>query len=797
MRRLLFAICILTLLSNCSHNSNKQIKLSDFIPNNSALIIKTESLETLESDLKNNDFIGELSSTKLINDLKKELKKFDELNIYDEGIICISDDNNFSFITKLSEEIILNDSLKKTIEEFYKTTVDSILIASTSKEIIDQVTIQKKETNLNFEKLYNSSNPETSLSLFVNSNVSKPAMDSIFNSETYSFDKFSDWVALDFDLQQDIILGNGVAIVTDTFPKLIDVFKNTIPQENKISQIVPVNCDGFISLTFDDFDIFYHNLNKYNSIVNEDNSNLELFSSINEIGLIYNKDNIALVLQSIDIIETKDALLSEQSVANTIRGIAIYNFSKKDLFKSILTPFVSNGFDKYIVLNESVIFSDSEELLINIITDKQNKKSLDNSAIYQDNISYLSDESSMLFVANNENFKSVFSKHTSDKFKNEIGEVNLKKYQFSALQFVRDNDFAHVHTVIKKNKSKVNKNSISQEFNIVLDDDILNTPQIVKNHRNNQKEIIVQDIKNNLYLISNRGKVLWKKKLNGNILGEVEQIDIHKNGRLQLAFATPKRVYILDRNGKEAKPFPIKFSDEITQPLSVFDYDNKKNYRFLVVQGKETLMMNSKGKTVKGFTFKKANSNIVTQPKHFRIGTKDYIVFASGKKLNILDRTGKIRIKVNKDFNFSDNNIHLYKGYFSFTNTTGQLVQVDQKGRVNIQNLLLPRDHSLMTTSKTLVTLADNKLSIKGKTIELDFGNFTEPRIFYLHDKIYIALTELQSQKVYLFDSQAKLLTNFPVYGSSILQLDNIDKDRNLEFVVKGDNKSIILYQLN
>ena len=216
-----------------------------------------------------------------------------------------------------------------------------------------------------------------------------------------------------------------------------------------------------------------------------------------------------------------------------------------------------------------------------------------------------------------------------------------------------------------------------------------------------------------------------------------------------------------------------------------------------MVQGKETLMMNSKGKTVKGFTFKKANSNIVTQPKHFRIGTKDYIVFASGKKLNILDRTGKIRIKVNKDFNFSDNNIHLYKGYFSFTNTTGQLVQVDQKGRVNIQNLLLPRDHSLMTTSKTLVTLADNKLSIKGKTIELDFGNFTEPRIFYLHDKIYIALTELQSQKVYLFDSQAKLLTNFPVYGSSILQLDNIDKDRNLEFVVKGDNKSIILYQLN
>lgn len=797
MRQLLFAICIFTFLSNCSHDSNRRNKLSDFIPNNSAFIIKTESVETLESDLKNNDFIAELASTKLINSLKKEFKKFDSLNINEEAIICISDDNNFSLITKLSEEIFLNDSLKKTTEEFYKTTVDSILIASTSKEIIDEITIQKKYNKPDFERLFNSSNPENSFSLFINSNITKPVMDSIFNCEAYSFDKFSDWVAIDFDLQQDIILGNGVAIVTDTIPKLIDIFKNTIPQENKTHLFAPSNCDGFISLTFDDFDIFYHNLNKYNSTISENTSNLDLFNSINEIGLIYSKDNTALVLQSTDIIETKDALLSEQNVANNFREINIYNFGKKELFKSILTPFVSNGFNKYIVLNEAIIFGDSEELLINIITDKQNKKSLDNSEVYQDNISYLSDESSMLFVANNENFKSVLANYSSEKFKKEIENLNLKSYQFSALQFVRDNDFAHVNTIIKKNKSKVNKNSISQEFNIVLDDDILNTPQIVKNHRNNQKEIIVQDIKNNLYLISNRGKVLWKKKLNGNILGEVEQIDIYKNGRLQLAFATPKRVYILDRNGKEVKPFSLKFNDEITQPLSVFDYDNKKNYRFFVVQGKETLMMDTKGKTVKGFKFKKANSKIVTQPKHFRIGTKDYIVFASGKKLNILDRTGKTRINVNKDFNFSDNDIYLYKGYFCFTNINGQLVQVDQKGRVNIQNLVLPRDHSLATTSKTLVTLADNTLVIKGKKVELEFGNYTEPSIFYLRDKIYIALTELQSGKVYLFDSQAKLIQNFPVYGNSTLQLDNLDRDRNLEFVVKGDNKSIILYQLN
>lgn len=796
MRQFFYAFCVLLLLSSCNNKSNSNKRLSHFIPENSAIIFKTNSLETLESDIKNNDFISELSSAKLINDLRKELKKFDSLKIKNEAIICISNDNHYSFITKLSEDFILNDSLLKATDAFYKTSIDSIVIVSTSKDIIGAIS-NKKESNPYLEKLFNSTNNSNSLSVFINTKKATSILDSIYRAETYKLDDISDWIALDVHLQQNQILFNGVATVTDTLPKLINIFKNTIPQENKTANITPINSDGFISLTFNDFDVFHQNLNDYNSTKTIDSTQLKLFNAINEIGLIYKKDDFAIALHSIDIIETKDALLSEQNVSNTFREIEIFNFSKKELFKSTLSPFVKTEVDKYMVLNEVVIFSNNEELLTQIVSDYQNKTTLNQSEIYKNNISHLSDESSMLFVANNQNFKSVLVKNTSEKFKKGIKALNLKNYQISAIQFVQDNDFAHVNAIIQKNKSKVNANSISQQFNIVLDDYILNTPQIVKNHRTNQKEIVVQDIKNNLYLISNRGKVLWKKAINGNVLGKIEQIDIYKNGRLQLAFTTPKRVYILDRNGKDVKPFPLKFNDEITQPLSIFDYDKKKNYRFLVTQGKHTLMYDTKGKTVKGFTFKKANSNIITQPKHFRIGTKDYIVFASGKKLNILDRTGKTRINVKKNFNFSDNEIYLYRSNFSFTTTDGDLKQVNQKGSVTTKNLLLPIKHNLTTTSKTLVSNADNKLTIKGKSVELDFGDYSSPEIFYIRDKIYVALTDKQSQKAYLFDSQGKSISNFPVYGTSTLQLDNLDKDRNLEFVVKGDSKSVVLYQIN
>jgi hypothetical protein len=128
----------------------------------------------------------------------------------------------------------------------------------------------------------------------------------------------------------------------------------------------------------------------------------------------------------------------------------------------------------------------------------------------------------------------------------------------------------------------------------------------VTDYTTNHKDIVVQDVKNNLYQITKDGKVLWKKQLDGKILGNIEQIDLYKNGKLQLAFATPKRVYVIDRNGKDVSPYPLKFNDAITQPLSVFDYDNKKDYRLLVCQGKALLMYDKQGKTVRGFIYKKS-----------------------------------------------------------------------------------------------------------------------------------------------------------------------------------------------
>jgi len=446
----------------------------------------------------------------------------------------------------------------------------------------------------------------------------------------------------------------------------------------------------------------------------------------------------------------------------------------------------------YCIIDNFFVFADDVDMLQNIITSYQNKTTLADKAYFKSSREKLSDASSLLQIVNASSLKNILDKNL-DENKN----YNLNSYNASGIQFIYDNNFAHVNGIIQKIKSTTKVNSVSEELNIKLSADVLTNPHFVTNHITKQKEIVVQDINNNLYLISNKGKILWKKQLQGPILGKIVQIDIYKNGRLQLAFATPNRVYVLDRSGKAVKPFTLKFKDEITQPLAVFDYEKRKNYRLLVTQGKNVLMYNVKGKIVKGFGFKSANKRIITQPKHFRIGRKDYITLKTTNKIYILDRIGKTRVKTKTSQTYSSQPIFLYKNTFTTTTNKGNLISVDTKGRVSEENLSLSENHFLETTSKTLVAQSENKLFIKDKTTELDFGEYSNPKLFYINDKIYVSTTDLQSHKIYLFDSRSKLFANFPVYGNSSIELDNIDKDKNLEFVTKGESNSIILYQMN
>ena len=805
---LLIVLCVT--ISSCKTDKKTASNILSYIPENSSIIIKANSLESLKSTVKSNSLIQELLQYSQIQDLNQKLSPISYLKPENECFISLSKDKNdsleISFISHFKTSVFELDSIPNVISEtftskdrsiskltldnsiFYSTINDSILFISNRLKLVENST---DENTLDSEalRLLKITNDNKSVSVFINLKH-QSLIPFLFKDKTLNASQFSNYLLLDGDISQNDVFLNGLTKASDSTKSLINIFKNTIPQENKIAQIIPFDSDYFLSFTFNDLKLFEEQLSKHrdsNSFAEE----LQPFETIIEAGFFEKDTNRAIILQSIDAQTTQEQF--SQNKNSTFRSVDIYAWENPNLISDIFKPLIpATSISYYANIDDFFILTEDLSFLETIIANFQNNTTLSETNRFKDLMLNLSDESSLFIYANNKALNTVLNLNFND-------DKNLKisEYKTSALQCIYDTNFAHVSAIFKTNKSKAKNNTVTEDLNITLDAPLLNQPQLVSNHTNNQKDIAVQDINNNLYLISNQGKIFWKKQLDGEIIGEIEQIDMYKNGRLQLAFATQDKVYVLDRNGKDVSPFPLKFKDKITQPLSVFDYDNKRNYRLLVTQGKQLQMYDQKGKIVSGFKYTSAKNTITTQPKHFRISRKDYIVFADGNTLEVLDRVGKRRVNVKEAIDFSGNEIYLYKNNFSTTNSRGELLEINQKGVVKHQNLNLNEKHTITTTSKTLVTLSDNKLTIKTKTINLDFGDYTAPKIFYIQDKIYVTVTDLQAKKVYIFDSQAKPIHNFPVYGNSTIEMDDMDNDQSIEVIVKDQDNSIIVYKIN
>jgi hypothetical protein len=134
----------------------------------------------------------------------------------------------------------------------------------------------------------------------------------------------------------------------------------------------------------------------------------------------------------------------------------------------------------------------------------------------------------------------------------------------------------------------------------------------------------LQDSLKNAYLIAN-GKILWRAPLSDFIEGQTRQIDYLKNNKLQYIFATKEKIHLVDRLGRPVAGFPKNFSGKSFQQLSVVDYDQSKNYRFLIrEQGKNIFLLDESGEPLAGWSPKKF-PDLVVDEGHHRLFGKDYI----------------------------------------------------------------------------------------------------------------------------------------------------------------------------
>ena len=359
---------------------------------------------------------------------------------------------------------------------------------------------------------------------------------------------------------------------------------------------------------------------------------------------------------------------------------------------------------------------------------------------------------------------------------------------YKIFQLIEGDKVINLNGYISNFKNEKAGLAFNTKFDTSVSDEIILGPIIVKNHINNTNEVLIQDSKNILYLINNLGQVEWSKKIEGKIIKQIDQIDSYKNGKLQYVFVTNESMHLIDRKGRDVGKFPLKFKDLITKPLAVFDYDKNKNYRLLITQNNELFMFDSKGNRVRGFDYKK-RGKIVTQPKHFRIGNKDVIVFKTTDKLTILNRRGAVRINMKKEYNYSSEDIYQHENSLITTTVKNEIIRIDMKGNTKLEDAM-PINSKLLSDKSSIFTLQKNILSNSINDVEIPFGKYEDFKIYTGNDKSYLNLFDSENNKIYLFDENLKSIKGFPI--SSEENADFIFDKKRIGFSLKIDSKKII-----
>lgn len=188
-------------------------------------------------------------------------------------------------------------------------------------------------------------------------------------------------------------------------------------------------------------------------------------------------------------------------------------------------------------------------------------------------------------------------------------------------------------------------------WSCTLDAPVRRVPDVLINHVNQTRELLVQDSLHRIHLISAAGQRLWSRALDGPIMGDVHQVDRFKNGKLQMLFNTAGAVYMIDRNGKDVGGYPVNLKQKAATPLAVFDYDKDRTYRILVgLEDGRIANFTGEGGNTEGWAMPKLAAPAVASVYHVRIRNKDHLLTIDREgAIRLFDRKGDARDRVSAE----------------------------------------------------------------------------------------------------------------------------------------------------
>ena len=726
------------------------------------------------------------------------------------------------------------------LQNYCTTFYRGLFLAGADREMVAQA-VNQLETpvaleNSVFEKANKTANDNIDLNIYLNHRELPHYARQLF-SETFweslkGSSSLAEWSEIDLTQKNDELLFNGFSFTNDSLNQYLGIFLHQQPDSFNLAEVFPAETSFFLSYVISNNGQFFRD---YENLLDRKNELEEYKNSLNEINSLYGVEIQKIVVDNLDgaaamVFTHPDPVMPDENKYLVLRvgsgskmenammpltktpgnsgkrdlskNISLYKIDRETVFKIYKTPV--NDFGKrafgtifsdvvtnfFTIYDNCLIMGASYKSLAQFLRANVLQETLGNDQTYHEFTSGLSDRLNFYLWSSPGRsltfFKETINAGLYQSIENKI--TDFQKIESVGWQIGVENGIVYNMARLKYNPD-VRESPTSVVWKSHLGNPVINQPQFVINSSNKaHREIVVQDIDFNFILISNEGRVLWKIKLPGPIRSEVFQLDCVGDGKLQFFFSTDKALHLIDHEGSYIQHYPLALRSTATNGVSVVDYDRNGDYRFFIAcKDHKVYLYDKKGKIITGWAPPKTEHDVIQPVQFFRVGNKDYIVFADKNRGYILDRKGNTRVAIKGDIAYSRNR-------FTFEPASGksraQLVTTDSKGDIvsigfdgSVKRFsmgVFSPDHYFIyddfnsDKKRDYIFLDDDSLVVYDQTATQIFTrkfNHTiglPPELFTFPDKSRkIGIADSSENRIYLFNPDGSLHKGFPLDGNS------------------------------
>ena len=497
--------------------------------------------------------------------------------------------------------------------------------------------------------------------------------------------------------------------------------------------------------------------------------------------------------------------------------IPVYRTSFKGLIKVFLPGFSEDYNETYYAFYDKfMIAGNSYATVSRVLYDNLLNKTLANDLTYRDFENTLPSRAGYYFYCIPSHIIDFLSGILNEDIVNALksNKSSLNKIQAAGYQFASSNGMIYNSLSVKF--KEVAREESTTEWETLLDTTASIKPFFFTNHITGAKEIFIQDMKNNTYLINTAGRVLWKVPLNERIVGNIYMIDYFRNGKFQLLFSGRNYIHLLDRNGNYVERYPVKLRSPATNPMAMFDYDNNLNYRiFIAGEDKMIYSYDKTGNVVKGWNPFRTTGVVKAEINYFKVSGKDYLVAADESSVYFLDRSGNKRLNLSEPVTKAVGSpMRLNMGsepYVVCSSPDGTIQQIYFDGSVKKYGIKKFSDtHSfdifdvdgdgfgeyIFIDKGILYLYNHNRSEIFSREFGSDDLGGPINFVFTATDR-KIGVFDGKKNLIYLIGKDGKTMNGFPLRGASMFSIGKLSDKSGWHLIVGGTDRFLYNYKID